>query len=310
MSRALALLLAAAAAQAPQTPQTAVDELLAADRQFAAAASKLGAVAAIAAMFADDVAMLPVPREGFARGKAKAIEALEADADIAQSSGANWIPLRGGISADGQHGFTFGFLWLAKPTERDEKVAVKTAFLVPFKYISYWVKQKEGWRVVVFKRRASGQPAYSVLSPGMWPPAVPPHLVRPSTEASMIARHRDSLDAAERAFSDEAQRIGLGPAFAKFGSDDAVNMGPPTGGQFVLGADAIGRFVGANAPPTGSHLSWAPDHVIVASSGDLGVTIGTIRRNTPPAAGQPATFPFITVWRRATPSDPWRYVAE
>jgi hypothetical protein len=49
--------------------------------------------------------------------------------------------------------------------------------------------------------------------------------------------------------------------------------------------------------------------VIVASSGDLGVTIGMIHPNTP-RAGQPANFPFFTIWRRANPTAPWRYVAE
>jgi hypothetical protein len=46
------------------------------------------------------------------------------------------------------------------------------------------------------------------------------------------------------------------------------------------------------------------------TSGDLAVTIGIIRLNTPPAAGEPAAFPFFTVWQRASPAEPWRYVAE
>ncbi len=305
MHRLLALLLAALAVLAPQTPRAAVDELLAADRQFAAAASKLGAVAAISAMFADDVAMLPVPREGFARGKAKAIEALEANADVASSS-AGWTPVRGGISADGQHGFTFGYMWLAKPSQEDNTKAVR----VPFKYISYWVRQKEGWRVVVFKRRSAGPPASGAV-PAMMPPALPGQLVPPTLDAATVARHRDSLDATERAFSDEAQKIGIGAAFAKFGSSDAVNMGPPTESAFVVGAEAIGGMIGRDAPPSGSPVTWAPDRVIVASSGDLGVTLGFLRLNEPPlGGGKPPLIPFITVWRRASPSDPWRYVAE
>jgi hypothetical protein len=50
--------------------------------------------------------------------------------------------------------------------------------------------------------------------------------------------------------------------------------------------------------------------VIVASSGDLGVTMGTIRQNGTPRAGQPSSVPFITIWRRASPAEQWRYVAE
>jgi hypothetical protein len=101
-------------------------------------------------------------------------------------------------------------------------------------------------------------------------------------------------------------------------ADDAAMPGP--GGlahgftfgymTFVLGAEAIGRAVSVGSPPTGSQVSWAPDRVIVASSGDLGVTVGTIRPNAPAAGAAAAGIPFFTIWRRANSSAPWRYVAE
>jgi ketosteroid isomerase-like protein len=288
--------LAAMVAQPARTPQAAVDELLAADRQFSAAGAKLDAVASISAMFADEVVMMPAPPDGFARGKAKAIEAVAANPDHPKSR-IEWTPIRGGISADGQHGFTFGYMTLLRPDGSK----------VPIKYLSYWVKQQDGWRVAVYKRSRSAE----VSGPhSLMPPALPARLVAPTTDAASVAGFRDSLDQAERAFSDEAQKIGIGPAFAKYGSIDAVNLGPATEPRVIVGAAAIGRAIGGDGPPAGSPFSWAPDRVIVASSGDLGVTIGFLRRNTPPPAGQPATIPFITVWRRATPADPWRYVAE
>ena len=291
------LLVALAAAQAPRTPQAIVDELLAADREFAAAGSRLDAVATISAMFTDDVAMMPVPPEGFARGRAKAIEAMKANADIATSR-VEWTPVRGGISADGRHGFTLGYMTLLRPD----------GTRVPAKYLSYWIKQADGWRVAVYKRSRSAD----VSGPhDLMAPALPVRLVPPTTDAGAIAGFRDSLDRAERGFSDEAQTIGIGPAFAKHGSADAVNLGPRTEPRVIVGAEAIGRMIGRDAPPSGSPVTWAPERVIVASSGDLGVTLGFLRLNNPPAAGgQPPPIPFITVWRRASPSDPWRYVAE
>jgi ketosteroid isomerase-like protein len=297
MTTVLLLLLALSAAQPPATPQTAVNELLAVDRNFAAAGAKLDAVAAISAMFADDVAIMPVPPEGFARGKVKAIEALGANPVLAKAR-AEWTPVRGGISADGQHGFTFGYMTLALPD------GTRT----PAKYLSYWIRQPEGWRVVVYKRNRSAE----LTGPaGAMPPALPPQMVAPTRDAAAIAKYRDSLDAAERAFSDEAQRIGIGPAFAKHGSADAVNLGPQTVARVIVGAEAIGRAIGGDGPPSGSPVTWAPDRVIVASSGDLGVTLGFLRVNQPPAGGgQPPAIPFITVWRRASPADPWRYIAE
>jgi hypothetical protein len=66
--------------------------------------------------------------------------------------------------------------------------------------------------------------------------------------------------------------------------------------------------MGFDDSTTGSPLSWAPDHVVVASSGDLGVTIGFIDQNDPTA--MPRRFPFFTVWRRESPSGRWLYVAE
>jgi ketosteroid isomerase-like protein len=294
MVLAWVVLLALGAAQPPATPQAAVDQLLAADRQFSAAGAQLDAVAAISAMFADDVIVWSPT--AFARGKAKAVEALGAIPDMVKSR-AQWTPARGGLSADGQQGFTFGYMTLLRPD----------GSRAPFKYLSYWVKQKDGWRVVVYKR-SRGAEVSGPHEP--MPAALPSRLVEPTASPAVIARHRESLDRAERAFSDEAQKIGLGPAFAKFGSGDAVNMGGPTASRFVVGAEAIGKMIGAGVPATSSPVTWAPDDVLVASSGDLGVTVGLLRRNAPPAPGQSPTIPFITVWRRPGPADPWRYIAE
>jgi ketosteroid isomerase-like protein len=279
---------------AADSPQAAVDELLAADRAFSTASAKTDVVAGLSAMFADDVVM-PVPSGQFAEGKAAATAALAANADNAKSR-IEWTPVRGGISADGQHGFTIGFMTLRR--------ADGTA--MPLKYLAYWVKQSAGWRVVAYKRTRAASAAPS-LAP--MPPILPERMVAASPDTAAIARHQATLDEAERSFSNEAHRIGLGAAFAKYGSPDAVHLGPPTEAGLVVGVEKISRSVSEAQPPTGSTLSWAPDHVIVASSGDLGVTIGMIRPDAP-AAGQPAAFPFFTIWRRPAADAPWRYVAE
>ena len=77
----------------------------------------------------------------------------------------------------------------------------------------------------------------------------------------------------------------------------------------VVGNDNIAKLVAGDQPLTAPGPHWAADRVIVSSSGDLGVTIGMIHPRTP-VAGQPASFPFFTIWRRADLSAPWRYVAE
>ena len=300
-SVALVLALAAACATASpipraSSPQAAVDELTAADRRFAAAAENGDPIAKITSMLADDV-MMPTPRGTFARSRAEATDALRAALGPARTR-VEWSPVRGGISADGQHGFTFGYMTLTGPDTAS----------IPLKYLAYWVRQAGGWRVAAYRlaRRAPGPVAVSMM-----PPSLPDRWVPASADAEETAAHRASLIAAERAFSDRAQVIGLGPAFVENGSADAVNMGGRDAASFVVGATAIGQSVGAGAPQPTSPVSWGADRAIVASSGDLGVTFGLIRPNAPaPGATGPAGFPFFTVWRRASAGQPWRYIAE
>ena len=86
---------------------------------------------------------------------------------------------------------------------------------------------------------------------------------------------------------------------------------PWTCTTFVIGAEAIARLVSEGGPASGSPVSWGPDRVIVASSGDLGVTLGMLHPNAPAADGSRAAgFPFFTVWHRTNPVAPWRYIAE
>lgn len=293
-----ALLATAACASAPGggsavDPRAALEGLLAADRAFAAASARTDLVSGISAAFAADVVM-PLPNGSFAESAEAATAALREN-PASTGARAEWAPVRGGISADGQHGFTFGYMTIH---QADGTVA-------PAKYLAYWVRQPAGWRVAVYRRsrRPEGE-----VSTALLPAALPARMVPPSADRAGWEAHRASLDAAERAFSDESQTIGLGPAFAKWGSEDAMNMG--RGASFTLGAENIGAAIGAGSSGP-SRVSWAPDRVIVASSGDLGVTIGRIRPNTPPAdPARAAGQPFFTIWRRPTPDSPWRYVAE
>lgn len=276
------------------TPQQVVDELLSADRAFAKASAGLELAGGLSAMFDDDVQML-VP-DGFARGREKARAALQANPDNAGAR-AEWSPIRGGISADGHHGFTFGYMTVTR----------KDGTRQPAKYVAYWIRRPDGWKVAVYKRARSGEGPVRLEA---MPPSLPPRIVPVSTDTAAIEDYRKGLDAAERSFSDEAQRIGLGPAFAKFGHPDAVNVGPSTGAEFVRGPEAIGRAVSTGSTSTDPGLTWAPDNVIVASSGDLGVTAGRIQPDADTNGKLPPAIPFITVWRRATSQDQWKYIAE
>jgi len=273
------------------SPQSVVDSLIAADRAFSAAAANVDTLTAISAFLHDDVVM-PLPNGSFARGRAAVVEALRSN-PFNTSSRAQWAPVRGGVSADGRHGFTFGFM-----TTRGQDGSTRQS-----KYLAYWVRTPDGWRAAAYKRapRPEGE-----VSMAMMAPALPARIIAADADAETVRALRDGLRQAEQAFSDEAQRIGLGAAFRRNGSDDAMNMGATPG--FTIGAEAIGTAIGGDSPP--SPVTWGADDALVAASGDLGVTFGVIRPNGPVPEGRPAAMPFFTIWRRAGPQDRWLYVAE
>jgi hypothetical protein len=209
---------AAAAASSQTSPQAALDGLLSADRQFGS--SKLGLVPAIERML-DETAIMPLPTGTFAQGKQAVLASLRSNPANA-SAKADWAPVRAGISADGTHGFTFGFMTISEAGKPDR----------PVKYLAYWVKRPDGWRVAAYKRAPRPE---GPVSPALREPALPSKLVKPG---SARPAHKASLIAAEKAFSDAAQKIGLGPAFEKFGSADAMFIG-----RDLLLRRSLGRFL-------------------------------------------------------------------
>jgi ketosteroid isomerase-like protein len=288
----LATMATMASAQPARTPVEAVEALMATDRRFATEARQHAIPQALGAMFAPDVSM-QTP-QGFVEGREAVTAALRATA-VNQRGFLAWEPIRGGISADGQHGFTFGYMTHHLPDGTPAAL----------KYMAYWVKAPDGWRVAVYKRSASAAApaARSRMAPSLptgWGVTLP--------SAATAAR---DLAAAESAFSDLAATVGLRKAFRQYGTADAVNMGGAASTAYVVGADAIADHVGRGEPPgSGSALRWASDRVIVAASGDLGVSIGTIVAPPRTTGGEPVRIPFFTIWRRGGANDPWRYIAE
>lgn len=276
-----------AAPAAAQDARYAASQLVAADRAFSNAGAKANIVDAIGAMLTDN-AVMPTPKLDFAIGKAAIVDALKANPANANAT-AEWSPVRAGISADGTQGFTYGFMFIHETGKPDRRA----------KYLSYWVKRPEGWRVAFYKRAPSPEGEVTTRLD----PALPEAMV--DADPQRLQENLASLKAAEQAFSDRAQEVGVGPAFAEFGSEDAMNMG--AGSDFTFGNTAIAKLVGdGNTTP----ITWGPDKgALVATSGDLGVTWGFIRPNEP-KEGEPAAIPFFTVWRKAAPDRPWRYVAE
>jgi hypothetical protein len=285
----LAFLVMAAPAAA-ESPKASLGELLAADRAFSAASAKAEPVAGITAML-DDEAAMPLAGKGILVGKSAVTDAFKASPAF-KDGHVTWAPVRGGISADGTQGFTYGFLTAGSgdPAKRNRK------------YLAYWVKRPAGWRVVAYRQqpREAGD-----VSTAMFEPALPSFTAKAKENTKLIAANQASLAAAEKSFSDRAQVVGLKKAFGEYGRADAMNM--YSGAGFSYGLDAVVANFKEEGP---AKIHWATERSFVASSGDLGVSIGVIRPNTPPKAGEPDGFPFFTVWKRDTANSPWRYIAE
>jgi len=276
-----------------QTPQQIADELLAADRAFAGASAKTDLISGLSAMFASDVAM-PTPT-GVVYGSQKAVDALRAN-PANTGAKAVWTPARVALSTDGTHGFTAGFMTI---TRADGTVN-------PAKYLGYWERQGSGWRLLAYKRTPAKSAAPAVPVSYL----LPKQIIAAKLDAASIAKNRESLAEAERSFSRDAQTMGIGEAFKKYGSPDAINLGGPETLTFVMGNSAIGDNVGSGAPPNTSPVNWGPEKTIIAASGEFGVTIGYILRNAPGADGKiPPGQPFFTIWRKDA-AGVWRYIAE
>jgi hypothetical protein len=274
------------------SPRAAADELLAADRTFAAAATARDVTGALEPMFAREVAM--THSGGIAFGFDSAVAALKANP--INAGRIEWTPARVSVSGDGRHGFTAGVMTLQRAD----------GSTTPMKYLAYWEKQQEGWRVLAYKRGIAKQPA-----PPMPVTYVLPKQIAPaSADAPTIERYRDSLAEAERAFARDAQTMGIGPAFKQYGDPEAINLGGPEVPAFLIGNQQIGEGVGSGSPPNSSPVNWGPEKTIVARSGDFGVTIGYIVPNKPGADGKTPRIPFFTIWKRESPNTAWKYIAE
>lgn len=257
----------------------------------------LTAEAALDALFANQV-MMPLRRTGgFAKTKSEAVQAL-VSGPFATSQSLGWQPVRVGVSADGTRGFSAGYQTIKKSDGQ----------LARGKYLAYWKSAGGVWNVYAYRVI----PAPNETPPtARWPDWVAPDK---SVLAGDRSKHEATLRDAEQAFSDRAQVIGLGPAFAEFGQDDSLNLGGPADIGIVKGSKAIGELVGAGEPAEGSSVHWAADAAVdAANSGDLGVTFGFIRIHPGPdgdTSKVPPPIPFFTVWARADAAQGWRYIAE
>jgi len=116
---------------------------------------------------------------------------------------------------------------------------------------------------------------------------------------------RNSLLAADRAFSRMSQAEGAQAAFVYYAHPEVVLL--PAGGEPVRGVAAVrAGFEGFQGV-----LTWEPQDAQGAASGDLGATWGYYRLVRTDASGEETVSrgKYVSVWRRDADGE-WRYLMD
>lgn len=104
-----------------------------------------------------------------------------------------------------------------------------------------------------------------------------------------------------------AQKEGIAKAFVAYAAEDAVLL---RNNSLIIGIDSLREnFNRQKSQPGKVSLSWKPDFVDVASSGDLGYTYGKYVYTTTDSTGTKNAVEgvFHTVWKRQADGK-WKYV--
>jgi ketosteroid isomerase-like protein len=129
----------------------------------------------------------------------------------------------------------------------------------------------------------------------------------PDAPAPDLEAERAALLRTDAEFSDAAQRMPIGEAFARYADANATML--PAGAEPVTGLDAIrGQF--ADAPP-GTSLAWKPFAAEVSRCADLGYTLGRYEYRAPGPDGKTAVRhgKYCSVWKKQRDGS-WKWIVD
>lgn len=124
-----------------------------------------------------------------------------------------------------------------------------------------------------------------------------------------VAKETQALLDADRAWSAFAAAGKDVDSVLVYWTDDArVVMGSE---PITQGKDALRKMVAASFANPNFHISWTPERAVVASSGDIGYTIGTTEITVVDPKGAKTTMPsrYIETWRKGADGR-WRCVED
>jgi ketosteroid isomerase-like protein len=122
-----------------------------------------------------------------------------------------------------------------------------------------------------------------------------------------IEKWKNEIIETEQSFAKMAKEAGIQKAFLTYASEEAVLM---RNNNLIIGKNAIIDYF-ENQPSKNAEvsLSWKPDFVEVAASGDLGYTYGKYVYSVIDTLGKTVENNgiFHTVWKRQ-PNGTWKFV--
>lgn len=122
-----------------------------------------------------------------------------------------------------------------------------------------------------------------------------------------VEKWKNEIVAVEKEFAEMALKEGIPKAFLTFAADDVVLM---RNNRLITGKAALAKtYENDESDVKDESLTWKPDFVDVASSGDLGYTYGKYQYTYTDSTGNTRVTEgiFHTVWKRQ-PDGAWRYV--
>ena len=132
-----------------------------------------------------------------------------------------------------------------------------------------------------------------------------PLLYACSSNEDEVEKWKKEIVETEKEFSAMAQEEGISAAFVAYAAEEAVLM---RNNNLIIGKEALRESFEGTSNDNIS-LSWEPDFVDVASSGDLGYTYGKYIYSSTESLGNEnvAEGVFHTVWKRQADGS-WKFV--
>ncbi len=228
------------------------------------------------------------------RGRDEIRAALVAENPDPQNTSLARTLLGGDVSADGNFGFTFGWLLRTAP-----------AGVTYGAYVAIWERDTgEDFRVTTYFSRSSVRrlpvdAGFPLLLGGAGAGGVP--------RAGRPEEQRRSVIATDKAFSALSVAQGSSIAFPAYADDFLLVFG----GNFVplVGHDAIAAAYAGGTPA--EVLEWSPVYAGAAASGDLAYTVGNAidSYTFPDGTVSRAYSKYLTLWARNAAGE-WRFMAD